>query len=905
MVYTKQFGIPFRPLARPKAVVRGPFVRFTVLTSRLLRLEYSPDDSFEDRPSQTFWFRDQPVPYFEVRRNAHTIEIETEHLSLMYVTTNSEFTPDSLFITLKENGRIWRIGDSDHGNLGGTARTLDSADGALDPEAGLLSRDGWVLVDDSATLVFDPDGWLQPRDPHPASRDLYFFGYGLDYSSCLRDFAKVAGPVPLIPRWALGNWWSRYWRYSADELLTLMNDFRRNVIPLSVCIVDMDWHITETGNDSTGWSGYTWNRKLFPDPAAFIEQLHAMGLRTALNLHPAEGVHPHEEAYPDAARQMGVDPASGVPIAFDIADPAFTKIYFELLHHPLEESGVDFWWIDWQQGTQTSIRGLDPLWWLNHLHFHDLARNNDRRPFIFSRWGGLGNHRYPIGFSGDTVVSWESLAFQPSFTATAANVAYGWWSHDIGGHMGGIEDPELYTRWVQYGVLSPIFRLHCTNNPFHERRPWAYDAETCRVTREAMQFRHALIPYLYSMAWRQHRDAVALARPMYHDYPADERAYHCPDQYAFGSELIAAPHIRPAGTETRLSRSVVWLPPGDWYEFWSGQPYPGDSWHAIYGRLQDIPLFARAGAIVPLAAGTEWSETGSPAAIDIQIFPGADNCFSLYEDDGASAYSITQLYLTWTPTQASFRVDPVRGETRHLPARREVTLCFKNLVPDVEYSVQRNGLRCGATAEYDTESACLTLSGITHTPDDSLTVALSVQSGRLIADRDHRLPALRKLLWAARLNTWVKRAIAQESEQILSEPDRLGRYQLAYSSELAQTLAEIVTGAGLHHTTDPGGMGERIVLWNNNDLAAARYKLYAIDQGRRPVRQSGPLPRFAVLLAGERELTVYNDSQTQHYRSDQWALDVNLLDLTHIRTDCSAGSAWSYRILSHLKREND
>ena len=253
-----------------------------------------------------------------------------------------------------------------------------------------------------------------------------------------------------------------------------MEEFREREFPLSVCIVDMDWHTTQTGNRSVGWTGYTWNRDLFPDPAGFIAWLHEQGLRTALNLHPADGVHPHEEAYAEMAAAVGIDPATGEPVEFDSVDPRFVEAYFKFLHHPQEAIGVDFWWLDWQQGKQSKLQGLDPLWWLNHLHFYDLGRDGVKRPFIFSRWGGLGNHRYPIGFSGDTVVSWASLANQPYFTATAANVGYGWWSHDIGGHMWGVEDAELYLRWVQYGVFSPILRLHSTNNPYQDRRPWGW-----------------------------------------------------------------------------------------------------------------------------------------------------------------------------------------------------------------------------------------------------------------------------------------------------------------------------------------------------------------------------------------------------------------------------------------------
>ena len=158
---------------------------------------------------------------------------------------------------------------------------------------------------------------------------------------------------------------------------------------------------------------------------------------------------------------------------FDITDKKFATNYMNLVLHPLEKQGIDFWWLDWQQEPNTKMAGVNPTWWLNYVHFTDQQREG-KRPLLFHRWGGLGNHRYQIGFSGDTVSVWASLAFQPWFTATAANVGYAYWSHDIGGHMPGAVDPELFTRWVQFGAFSPILRTHTTKNPDSERRIWAY-----------------------------------------------------------------------------------------------------------------------------------------------------------------------------------------------------------------------------------------------------------------------------------------------------------------------------------------------------------------------------------------------------------------------------------------------
>ena len=380
----------------------------------------------------------------------------------------------SLSVHVKATDSMWRFGDHTgrSGNLGGTTRTLDETNGFASLEPGLMARNGWAIVDDSRTLVFDQQGWLTARAA-PANLDLYFFGYGHDYVACLQDFQQVAGGTPLIPAgsWATGG--AAIGHISQDELLALMDEFEAHEMPLSVCIVDMDWHVTQTGKQSVGWTGYTWNRELFPDPEGFIDGLHAKGLKTALNLHPAEGIHPHEEQYPELA-SAGASIPAGESDAFDCADRRFARVTSSCCTTRWKpRASISGGW------TGSRERSPSFMGWIHCggsiICTSTTWARRQQAPFIFSRWGGLGNHRYPIGFSGDTVVGWEALAFQPSFTAAAANVGYGWWSHDIGGHMWGVEDDELYARWVQYGVFSPILRLHSTNNPYSERRPWGGD----------------------------------------------------------------------------------------------------------------------------------------------------------------------------------------------------------------------------------------------------------------------------------------------------------------------------------------------------------------------------------------------------------------------------------------------
>ena len=878
--------------AHPDAVVLAPGARFTVLTSRLIRLEYSPDEIFVDRASQVFWHRRQPVPAFEVRRDGQKLTLLTEHLKLEFQPEfQSEFEPgpagftaDTLAVALRQDQIVWRYGDVDHQNLKGTLRTLDMVSGAAALEPGLLSRSGWVVVDDSESLVFNEEGWLEPRSGGAPACDLYFFGYGHDYEACLQDYMRLTGPVPLVPRWALGNWWSRFWEYSQDELQNLIRAFQQHEVPLSVCIIDMDWHITDTGNDSSGWTGYTWNRELFPEPQALLDWLHAQDLRTALNLHPAEGIHDHEDAYEEMARALGHDTAGSEPIPFNIADPQFARTYFEILHHPQEEAGVDFWWLDWQQGTLSGLPGLDPLWWLNHLHFLDHARHPHRRPLIFSRWGGLGNHRYPIGFSGDTFVDWPSLAFQPYQTATAANVGYGWWSHDIGGHMQGIEDAELYTRWVQFGVFSPIMRLHSTKNPYHERRPWGYDAETLRITREAMQLRHRLIPYLYTMAWRSHKQGQCLIRPLYHDYPQREEAYHCPDQYRFGSELLVAPFVRAADPDARLSRQVLWLPPGEWLHFFDGRAFTGNRWQALYGTLEEIPVLARAGAISPRAPRRAWGGVENPETLDVFVFPGADNVFELYEDDGESqdyldrAYALTRFSQTWDDVQWQFAISAPEGDRSHLPRQRTYRLAFRGVHAPKQVVVTIAGEPRDVETNYDAKTGTLRLSPLALTPEQELAVTLHGAPGGLMRRGDHRLQTLERMLDAFRLQTSARMGIAAQLPEIVDDLSLLVRYAVTLQESHLRALLETILDAGVERNDHSGE--EKIVFWNNNNDARVTYRLSVERRQRwmpedRFEAREGVAPRFGVILPAEQ------------IPDSNWQLSLNLGPLHTVRIETS------------------
>ena len=623
----------------------GNGYRITFLTSRLVRLEYQEENLFEDELTTCVRCRNFPEVEVVCQRGAQGMELDTEHLHIVY--NEGPFSTHGLSISVKGGLTVyhstWRYGEA-FTTLGGTARTLDEADGRIPMGDGVIAWQGFSVLDDSASMLLTEDGRFIPRKVKGI--DLYFFGYGHDYGQCMKDYHRLTGAVPMLPRYALGNWWSRYHEYTEESYLALMERFEQAGIPLSVAVIDMDWHLTDVPYGS-GWTGYTWNRDLFPEPRRFLEALRQRGMRTTLNLHPAGGVAPHEAAYERFCAAVGRDPQQKQIIDFDPADEEFMQAYFEHLHHPLEEDGVDFWWIDWQQGAVCSVEGLDPLWVLNERHYRDSQRHGERG-LILSRYAGPGSHRCPVGFSGDTIMSWESLQFQPEFTATAANIGYPWWSHDIGGHMRGIRSDELSVRWLQFGVFSPIMRLHSSKMNFASKEPWAYGGEAEHIMTEYLRLRHRLIPYIYTAAERTHRLGEALVRPVYYRYPEAHEAYQVPNQYLFGQSLMVCPITQPMDQALQMACVTAWLPEGHWFDFETGQIYTGGRMLKIWRNLKEYPVLAQEGAIIPMA--DELRADKNPAELTLRVYAGSDGHFDMYEDDGVhldGEHVVTHIQLDW------------------------------------------------------------------------------------------------------------------------------------------------------------------------------------------------------------------------------------------------------------------
>lgn len=793
---SKTYRIKANPVANNGAIVQGDSYRFTVLTPQLIRLEYNESGRFEDRATQVVLNRDFPVPEFRVIEKTDSLEIITSKVHLVY--DKKRFSKNGLSIEV--NGNIsdwkskWHFGET-FVNLKGTARTLDEVDGATPLEDGILSHNGFSVLDDSKSLIIDEDGWVTPREKEIV--DTYFFGYGRDYLQCLKDFFRLCGETPLIPRFALGNWWSRYYKYTDTEYKELVERFEKEGIPFSVAVIDMDWHLVDIDPKyGSGWTGYTWNKELFPDPKEFMDWLHNKGMRVTLNVHPADGVRAHEEMYVDMAKELGVDYENEDKINFDIADPKFLEAYFKYLHHPNEDMGVDFWWVDWQQGTTTKIEGLDPLWMLNHYHYIDNKRDG-KNPLILSRYAGPGSHRYPVGFSGDSIVSWESLDFQPYFTANASNIGYGWWSHDIGGHMFGYKDDQLFTRWIQFGVFSPIMRLHSSNNPFIVKEPWQYNPYSESIIKKFLFLRHQLIPYLYTMNNRFNKEGEPLIQPMYYKNPYDDEAYKVPNEYWFGSEMIVCPITKPMDDKLKKGSFDGWLPEGVYFDFFNGRVYKGGRKISLFRDLDAIPVLVKAGAIIPMTdQKAVKNDVSNPEALEIRIYAGESGSFNLYEDNGMSPDArdfldaITTMKFKWGET-SKFTIKAVNGANNVVPQKRDYRLKFIGVENTGEITVTCSGKEASYKKEYNEHTHILqiVLTGL----DTNAELQVKLLTGGKIAEND--IPAqsfdlLNKAQIEFELKTRIYNVITKHSDKtrILGELSSMG-----LDNNLLSALFEIIT----------------------------------------------------------------------------------------------------------------
>ena len=686
----------WNPLAAKEAIVTSGSARFTVLTPRLIRIQYSTGKLFEDRATFAVVNRRLPVPHFTQREEGGYLYIETDSLTLRYKIgskiTATQKNSNILRIDLRVPGRnvSWYPGKDDALNLLGTQRTLDGNIGdthRVSLEKGLLSRDGWAILDESPatkrgdgsrSFPFDTpvDGipWVgKVLDVN--ALDWYFFGYGHDYKDALQDYVRIAGRQPLPPHWMFGYWYSKYQAYTASQFQQIVKDMETNNVPHDVLMLDCDWH-------QNSWTGWTWNKSLIPQPNTLLSWMHTHNTKTALNLHPADGIGSSDDNFAKIRTDMGLD-ASATTVPWQLEDSTFYRTFVKNILRVREKQGVDFWWLDWQQDkTSSYIPGLGQTFWLNHVFYNDMRLNRtDRRPVIFHRWGGMGSHRYPLGFSGDTFATYGTLRFESYVTATSANVCFGYWGHDGGGYLQPAEvatDPELVLRWMQFCVFQPIFRTHGSSQKSCERRIWKFS--NFDLQNAAFQLRYTLVPYIYTAAREAYDTGVSICRPLYYEWPEENLAYSTEDEYLFGNDILVAPISTPSEADGKCERRT-WLPKGSWYDICRGRTIAGGRTITDRYDLSETPYFIRLGSIIPCNASVQHLKS-NPATMVLWVIPGADGKGKLYEDHGDSEAYKTGEYATTEFTQVhnsqgtTLTIGARSGSYQGMPAERAWQVVF-------------------------------------------------------------------------------------------------------------------------------------------------------------------------------------------------------------------------------------
>jgi hypothetical protein len=700
--------------------VVGKSVRISVITDTCVRLEYSRrGGEFEDRPSVVVARRSvappsSAQPLVRVSRASQSgpvgrgIEVETRRLRLRFVPAPPDcglLPPSALSIDLLPScHRLWPTTAAAAGtgvecdNLLGVARVLRAE---VEQDQGVVSRAGFTLLDDSTSPVLAEPSLSSaatgrpvldavPRTRDPADLDLYFLGYGTEYSLALRDLATLTGDVPLPPRWAFGIWWHVPGVEAAEAAAA---EFRRYCgVPVSGVIVGPTDEPRSTATAEK-------LRKAVRSAAPWV-CLTTLAGRAVLR--------PGDIGYQEVAReafagQVLHEGEEMPPIRVDLANARLAAAYRRHVAGRLLAMGCGGWWLEPDGHEDVPLLLLD------------VHRPKEEGVVVFAPYSGLGSHRSATVIrTAPLLTRWEVLRSLPEFTCCAGNACCFYWSPDVGGTLEGTGDSELFVRWVQFASVSPIFRIRAPGKPeatiYEERRPWMYDDEVLRIVQQSLQFRISLVPYLYSAAFLSREQSVPLVRPMYFAYPSERHAFHCPHQFLLGSDLMVAPFLLQADPFTRLSRQTVWFPPGLWFDVFDGTQYRGNQWQAFYGALDEMPLFARAGAIIPFMLPNTPSDTLSSDVLDIVVFPGGGGGSSVFRlaDDGAITCTIT-LHGGFDGKITVLTIDQASAAPKRI-----YTVIFRCITRPITHAVEADGTTVTELSrmEYDEESYTATIGPI-------------------------------------------------------------------------------------------------------------------------------------------------------------------------------------------------
>ena len=748
----------------PKVCVTGAKYRISVLSERVVRIEYNPNGVFVDKPTQLVINRNIGIPPFTQRHIENMLEIDTKYFRLSYnkeqPLEGNNFNPSkNLKITLvnkkdRDRERTWYYKHPEvrnmKGNICGFDVELNSSF-----ERGLYSIEGFSSFEDTSSKLIGEDGTLIDRPE--GHIDIYVFMYDIDFKEALVDYFKITGFPELLPRYALGNWWSRNISYDEESIFNLVKNFEKKRIPLSVIVLDNNWHYTNTDQYKNLKTGFTFDKTLFANPLDTIKKLHQKNIRVGLYVNPKDGFYPHEDFYSKASEYLGI--SDNNIIKFDPLNPKVLDVYFKLFLHPLENLGVDFFWNEYVDN-----KSVTNMWAMPHYMYHDSDRNSNKRGLILSRGSILAPQRYPIIYGGPTEITWEDLAKQVFTYINASNLGISWLSLDVGGNRGGIEESELYIRSVELGCFSPILRFHSEGGHYYKKEPWLWEAKTTNIAADYLRLRHRLIPYLYTEAYNYSKVGIPIIQPFYYNYPwcYDDELYK--NQFYFGSQLLVCPILTKKDPIMNRTIHRFYMPDGIWYDFFTGKKFPGGKKYISFFREEDYPVFAMAGSIIPLSNKSDMNNVGLASEMEIHIFPGVSNMYTIYEDDGITSlykegyYLKTSIDYNYLKSNYTVIIRAIEGKSGIVPQRRDYKLVFRNTKQADSVKVMFNTQEVKGEYTVDGNDFIVYLKGIPTVGQLTINCRgedIEIDAVRVINDD------VDSILMDLQINTYLKDAIAE------------------------------------------------------------------------------------------------------------------------------------------------
>ena len=554
----------------------------------------------------------------------------------------------------------------------------------------------------------------------------YYFMYGGNADGVVARVRQLTGQAPMFPLWTYGYWQSRERYKGQDELVGVVRKYRELGVPLDGII--QDW---QYWGDNYHWNATEFLAPSFYDPQKMLDEIHSLNAHAAISVWPSFG--PKTKPYADLA-QKGLlydfktfpvpaygDPKvpSGVKV-YDAFSPEARDIVWRHMNEGIFKYGMDAWWLDATEaelidptpaqldqptalGSFRKMRNAYPLVSVGGVYDHQRATTDSKRVFIFTRSCYFGQQRYAANvWSGDITASWETLRKQVPAGLNYSLCGMPHWNNDIGGFYAGhyiqgyglaAQNPqyqELYVRWLQFGAFTPMMRSHGTGSPreiylFGKKGEPAYDA-----IEKTIRLRYSLLPYIYSTSWDVTHGQSTFMRALVMDFPKDSRALDMGDEYMFGRSLLVAPVLEAQYTPEKLAeggekvsadftqtrQTAVYLPQGTaWYDFFTGERFDGGQQIVRPVTLSDVPLYVRAGGIVPLGPDVQYATEKPWDALTLCVYPGADGRFVLYEDEfdnyNYERGAYTEIPMTWDEASRSLTIGARSGSYPGMLASRK------------------------------------------------------------------------------------------------------------------------------------------------------------------------------------------------------------------------------------------